>query len=163
MAEEQVLDHVEVLAQGEVLIDRRDPHRLGTRRTPDRHLVGVEHDLPGIGRVDPGEHFDERRLAGPVVAHEGDDAARRDLQVDVGERRDGAEPFGHGAQRQDRTRPVRRGGRHRPAALQAFAYVGVQICLSGLSPLVIICAFRFCLVTTWAGNCCAGVPYTTEL
>jgi hypothetical protein len=39
----------------------------------DLDRLAVEEDLPLVGLVDAGEGLDQRRLAGAVVADEGDD------------------------------------------------------------------------------------------
>ena len=44
------------------------------------------------------KHLDQGRLAGAVVADEGNDLARMDVEIDVGERRNGAEILGDAAQ-----------------------------------------------------------------
>ena len=77
LAEEQVLDDVEVLAQGEVLEHGGDPELRGRRPGRDGHLLASEGDGAGVGRVHAGEHLDQRRLAGAVVADDGDHLARR--------------------------------------------------------------------------------------
>jgi hypothetical protein len=46
----------------------------------------VEHDLTGVGFVDAGEDFDERRLARPVLPEQGVNLSATDLKVDVIER-----------------------------------------------------------------------------
>jgi len=101
MAEEQIGDDVEVVAEREVLVDRGDPERRDVARAVDRHLVAVEEVLPDVDGVGPGDGLDERGLARAVVADESHHLARIDLEVDVGQRLDGAEPLAHPAQLQD--------------------------------------------------------------
>ena len=47
--------------------------------------------VPEVGCVHAGQDFDERRLAGAVVADERHHLTGFHLEVDVGQRRDGAE------------------------------------------------------------------------
>jgi hypothetical protein len=57
--EEEVLDDVEVVGQGEVLVDGRDSegHCVGGIR--DVHLLSLEADAPGVGGMDPGDRLDQ--------------------------------------------------------------------------------------------------------
>ena len=109
LAEEQVLDDVEVLAEGEVLEHGGDAQVVGGCRTGDRHLLGGERDRSRVGRVDAGQDLGQRRLAGPVVADEGDDLTGGDVEVDLGEGGDSAEGLGDRAQFEEiAPRPARR-------------------------------------------------------
>ncbi len=69
-AEEQVGRHVEIVAQGEVLVDRLDAEVLGVARAADRGLLPVEQDLAGVGGERAGQDLDQGRLAGAVVAEQ---------------------------------------------------------------------------------------------
>ena len=126
LAQEQVGDHVEVVAQRQVLEHGGDAEGLGLGGTRTRHLAAVEGDVAAVGLVDPGDHLDQRGLAGAVVAHERHHLTGPDVQVDVGERLDGAESLVDAGQGED-TLPDRRGGarwgRHQvmPAASHAVA------------------------------------------
>ena len=80
--EEEVGDDVEVVAEGEVLVDGRDPQVGRVLRFGDRDLLAVEADRAGVGAVDAGDRLHHRRLAGAVVADEADDLARVDGEVD---------------------------------------------------------------------------------
>jgi hypothetical protein len=51
--------------------------------------------------VHAGEDLHQRRLAGAVVADQGDDLALIDIEVDVGQRPDGAEAFRDASDGQD--------------------------------------------------------------
>ena len=51
-----------------------------------RHFLAAEDDPAAVGRVEPGENFEERRLAGTVLADEADDLVRPDLDRHVVER-----------------------------------------------------------------------------
>ena len=50
--------------------------------------VALDPRLPGRRRRDPREDLEQRRLPGPVVAHDPDGASELDLEVDVAERPD---------------------------------------------------------------------------
>ncbi len=90
-AEEHVLDDVEVVAQGEVLVDDLDAEGGGGPRSVDGDRLVLEGDLPAVDGVDAGDALDQRRLAGTVVAHQRGDLTRIDGEVDVMEHLDGAE------------------------------------------------------------------------
>ncbi len=100
VAEEEVGDDVEVVAQRQVLVDDGDAEFLGVVRPVDLHRLALPLDGALVDGMHPGDGLDQGGLAGAVVADEGDDLTGADLQVDVGERLDGAEPFGDSAQRQ---------------------------------------------------------------
>ena len=102
LAQEQVRDNVEVVAEREVLVNGRDsePGRIGGTR--DRHGLPLEAETALVGRMDAGDHLDQRRLAGAVVADEGDDLAGTNLEVDVLQRLDRAEALADALQREQR-------------------------------------------------------------
>src|SRR4029077_10295535 len=68
LAEEEIGDDVEVVAQREVLVDGRDAERGRILRPRDRDLPAVEIDRAVVGSVDAGDGLHHRRLAGAVVA-----------------------------------------------------------------------------------------------
>ena len=49
MAEEHVLDDVEVVAQRQVLVDRRDPECLGVARAVQVDRLALPQDLAPVG------------------------------------------------------------------------------------------------------------------
>jgi hypothetical protein len=106
-SEEEVLDHVEVVAEREVLVDGRDPERDRVGRSRDRDLLALERDRPRVCRVDPGDRLHERGLAGAVVSHESHHLAGVDLEVHLAERLDRAEALAHPFQRKHGGAPVR--------------------------------------------------------
>ena len=88
VAEHDVLRDAQARDQVELLVDRRDPGGVGGLR-------GAEHDglprppqLAGVGPVGPGEHLDQRRLAGAVLPQQAVHLARGDVEVDAVERAD---------------------------------------------------------------------------
>ena len=85
MAEEEVGDHVEVVAEREVLVDGRDPEAVASLGLAIVTVLAVELDRALVGAVDAGDHLDQRRLAGAVVADEGDHLAFADVEVDLGQ------------------------------------------------------------------------------
>ena len=91
-------DDVEVVAQREVLEHGGDAEVPAPRRGLAM-LTGLPSNVivPVVRAVHPGEDLDQRRLAGAVVADQGDHLAGVDVQVDVGERLDGAEALGDAA------------------------------------------------------------------
>src|SRR3546814_16924514 len=90
LAQKDVGDDVEVLAEGKVLEHRRDAQfeRAAGARQADG--LALEMDLARGGLIDSGENLDQRGLAGTVVADQGHDLPGMDLEIDVGQRRDGA-------------------------------------------------------------------------
>ena len=102
VAEEHVLDDVEVVAQRQVLIDRRDADGLGVTRPVETNRLSLPHELSLVGLPQPGDRLDRHRLAGAVVAGQRRHLARRDVEPDARQRLHGAEPLGHPAKRQQR-------------------------------------------------------------
>src|SRR5205823_10014524 len=58
------------------------------------HRFAAEQDLPGIGRLHPGQAAHERGLAGAVIADERGNLTLGDRQGHLGERADRVERFG---------------------------------------------------------------------
>jgi hypothetical protein len=115
-AEEQVLDDVEVVAQGEVLVDRRDSELDRVVRTRDGHRAALEQDPTRVSLLDPRNHLDEGRLARSVVTNESDDLPGPHAEVHAIERPHGAEALLHRLEGQHRSVGasywVRSQGRH---------------------------------------------------
>ncbi len=117
LPEEHVLDDVEVVDERELLEHRRDPVLARGRRRVEHDGRAVEQHLARVGAERARDDARERRLAGAVVAHDGEDLVLAHLDVDVDERPDAAEALGDPAQGQD-------GGAHgaasrRPASTHA--------------------------------------------
>ena len=95
--------------------DPQDRFEPDPARPGDQGLALERHGSGG--RVDdPGDDVEERRLARAVGADDADDAAGRDVQVDVADRHQAAEPLGHRACREEglgRPAGCRRGCRSR--------------------------------------------------
>ena len=78
--EEHVAGCVDVVGQGELLIDHLDSLQSRITRVVDDHRLAVDDDLPGVGRMSTRQCVHQRRLAGAVATDEGDDLAR--VEVD---------------------------------------------------------------------------------
>ena len=104
LAEVEVGDHVEVVAEREVLVDRRDTQLHGRGRVTDLDGLVLEVRLTGIGWLHTADRLDQGGLARTVVAHQGDHLAGVDLEVDVREGLDGAEALGEPLQREEMIR-----------------------------------------------------------
>ncbi len=85
----ELVPEVDVLGDGEavddveLLVHRRDAVPQGGDGVGDGDGLAVEEDLPLGGLVRPGEHLDERGLAGAVLPEEAVDLAGEDLEVDA--------------------------------------------------------------------------------
>ena len=101
-AEKHVLGDVEVVGQGEVLVDELDPERGGRARVVDRHRLALEEQLTAVDAVDAREALDQRGLAGAVVTDQCGDLAGIDVEVHVVEHVHGAEALVELASREDR-------------------------------------------------------------
>ena len=85
-AEEEVGRRVEIVGERERLVDRLDAvaPRVGGRL--QRNALPVDPDLARARWEDAGEDLDEDRLAGAVVADQGDDLAGGNREIDARER-----------------------------------------------------------------------------
>ncbi len=101
LTEEQVLDDVEVLAQGEVLVDGGDPKGLRIGGRVNTHALALERDRSRVGGMNARQHLDEGRFAGTVVTDEGHDLALMDGEVDAGQGGHSTEVLGHPSQGED--------------------------------------------------------------
>ena len=66
----EVLQHRHVRHQGEVLVDHAEPELVRLARMGDRDLAAVEQDLALVGGVVAHGAFDQRALAGAVLAQQ---------------------------------------------------------------------------------------------
>ena len=96
--DEHVLGDGQVREEARLLVDDGDPERAGLRRTVDRDRLPVEEDRPAVGLMDAGEDLDQRALARAVLADEGVDLARDEVERDVVERLGRRESLGDPAQ-----------------------------------------------------------------
>ena len=65
-----------------MLVDHPIPRRDGVGRAGDGDRHAVEQDLAGIGGEQPVQDVHQGALAGAVLAEEGVDLARPDVEVD---------------------------------------------------------------------------------
>ncbi len=98
--------------QADVLERPRDPEGGPAMRPQPRQRPALEPYLAQIGREHAGHQVEQRRLAGPVGADDGVDGAGADLEIDVAERVEAAEPFGQPG----RLQADAPGFSHRPAS-----------------------------------------------
>ncbi len=96
--EENVSDDVEILAQRQVLKYGGDtePQRRG--RIVEDGDVAAEGDRSRIRQMNASEDLHQGRLAGPIVADQGDHLAGVHIEIDVGQGGNGAEIFRNSAQ-----------------------------------------------------------------
>jgi hypothetical protein len=90
-SEEHVRRGVDVVGEGQGLVDGLDPERLGIARVRDRDLVTVDDDLAAVRRMGSRERADERGLARAVPADEPDDLPGIKVDADVVDGVDAAE------------------------------------------------------------------------
>ena len=82
VAKGQVLGHVELPHQGELLGDHRHPGRLaGDRRAGRKQLAADRHLAAGIRGHRARQDAEQGRLPGPVLADQADDLPEREDQV----------------------------------------------------------------------------------
>ena len=92
-------------------MDQADAGAVGVGHVPEIRRGPVDADLARVRPVDPAEHLDEGRLAGPVLAEQGVDLAGAQVEVDPVECPDAAEGLADPAQLQER----RKVKGHRPS------------------------------------------------
>jgi len=80
-AEEQVRRDVEIVGQRQVLEHGLDARRARLDRPGKIHFLAVEPDLAAGALLDCGDLAHEGRLAGAVVAHDGDMFALAQLEI----------------------------------------------------------------------------------
>ena len=116
-AQEHVLDDVQVVGEGQVLVDGLDAQAGGVAGGADVHRVALEEDLPVVDLMDAGDAAGEHRLAGAVVTAEPGDLSGGEVEVHLVERLDRTEVLVDAPQPQQRLRrgsPSIAGIRHRP-------------------------------------------------
>ena len=59
---------------------------IGNASRPDEPVCRANSDFAGVGLVDAGQDFDQRRFAGAVLAQQRVDLAAADVEIDVIER-----------------------------------------------------------------------------
>ena len=92
-ADEEIGGRVEVRDQRQILEHGFDAEGSRDSRRGDRRRFPLALDRPRVRGVDPGYALDQGRLSGAVVAEESHDLAATDIEVDVAQRLDAAEPL----------------------------------------------------------------------
>jgi hypothetical protein len=102
VAHHDVLRDAEVGEQRRLLVDHGDAGVARVVRRVEVDRLTVDEHVAGVAADDAAEHFDERRLAGAVLAHERADLTRTHRDVAVAQRADGPVGLRRVAQLQDR-------------------------------------------------------------
>jgi hypothetical protein len=98
--DEHVVEHGHRLEQLHVLERARDPAPDDPVRRRPQQAPAVEVELARIRPVQPRDHVEERGLAGAVRPDQADDLAGVDVERDLVDRDDPAEPARHVADRE---------------------------------------------------------------
>src|SRR6266851_6141085 len=101
-ADEDVLPDRQPRGEGEILVDRRHPGGQRRARRGEVDRLPVELEPARARRMGARDDADQGRFAGTVVAADGDDLARRDVEIDALQGRDGAVGFADAGEAQER-------------------------------------------------------------
>ena len=82
-AQEDVGPDVEVLGEGEVLVDGLDARGEGVHGRLYARDMALHEDLPLVGPVDAGDDLDEGRLARPIVPEDGEGLPRAQADAHI--------------------------------------------------------------------------------
>ena len=93
-ADGDVFRDAEIAEGHQFLMDHRDAPAERVVRTAQAQRFAAEQDLPGIRRVQSGEDFHQRGLAGTVFAHDDVDLAGLDVELRVHQGPHSGEGFG---------------------------------------------------------------------
>ena len=85
-AQEHVGDHVEIIGQRQILVDDFNAQPGRVPRVVDVDFAPFKEKLAFIKGVDAGNAFDQRGLAGAVVADQRHDLARPDFKIHLVQR-----------------------------------------------------------------------------
>ena len=96
-------DDGEVGEDERFLVDAGDAQRLGVGRAAQLDDLAVDLEVAGVGPVQPGHDLDQRRLAGAVLADEGVDLARPQVERHAAQGVGRAEALRHVDDRHERT------------------------------------------------------------
>ena len=102
VAEHHVLGDAEPRHQVQFLVDGGDPGLVGGLGRAERGRLAGEADLAGVRAVRPGQHLDQRRLAGPVLTEQAVHLAGVDVEVDPVKGADPGELLDDASHRQQR-------------------------------------------------------------
>ena len=100
MAEHQVLRDRQVGQQVHLLIDGTDTQLLGLQGRTGVDRGAVQDDRAPVPAIGAGQALDQRGLARAVLAQQGVDLARRDVQVDIVQRARAGKQLGQRPDRQ---------------------------------------------------------------
>ena len=100
--EEDVFRRREIVAEGKVLVDDLDALLPRVDRLVEMLRLAVDPHLAVRRRKVAGDDFHQRRLAGAIVAHEAQDLARMQREVDAPQRLDRAEMLGYSLELENR-------------------------------------------------------------
>ena len=100
--DKDVLGHREVGEEGGLLIDHRDARGLAFGNVPERHRLSIDPELAGVEVIQASEDLDEGGLARTVLADQGVDFAREDVDRSVREGDDRTECLDRRAEGQAR-------------------------------------------------------------
>ncbi len=101
-SQKDIRTDIKIVGQRQVLIDRLDPVPARVDRTREINALSFKTNLTAVRMIDAGYTLDQRRLAGAIVAEERHDFTRIDIQVDVVDGDQPAEPLNHAPYRQYR-------------------------------------------------------------
>ena len=104
VADEDVLGHRQLGDDLRLLVDDADAGLVRLARRGEGHRPAVDGDAALVGRVLALEDAHQRRLAGPVLAHQRRHRRGRQVQAHALERLDHAEPLGDAGERDQRHR-----------------------------------------------------------
>ena len=93
VADEDVLEDREIAEQAWMLVHHRDATALRLERRPALDRCAVDQDHPAVGPMHPCQQLDAGALAGTVLAEQGQDLARQEVERGVLERHRAAEAF----------------------------------------------------------------------
>ena len=104
-AEKQVLGDRHRGRDGKILVDRLDALPPGVAGAVELHHAAVQPYLACVGSDRAGQRLDERRLAGAVVADDGQNLAGQQIEVGAIQGRDLPVPLHQAARLQDGCEP----------------------------------------------------------
>jgi hypothetical protein len=81
----------QIIGQRQILVDDLNADGAGIHRSGEMNLLVLEQNLAVRGREIARDDLHQCRLAGAVVAHQADDFAGSDREIDMGQGPDGAE------------------------------------------------------------------------
>ena len=102
VADEDVLGDAELIEHHRLLVDRGDAGGERRLRRDHRERAAVELQAAGVGLIDAGQDLDQGRLAGAVLADQGRDLARVELEAHAVQRLHARERLADAGKLEDR-------------------------------------------------------------